>query len=176
MKKILIFCLLSVFLFSCSAKRKSVVLTDYSKLASELRELRARSEKRTEIYKDSLALIKGLLERSGNVTDSISHLETSYAKSDASFHGGKLYHSLENKDSIPVNIRYIRIETEVHDTLWMERTDTIYREREKTEETVVEKRRFGGSFFYASGWLAWIAVIIAGGGIWFRYKIKKNER
>ena len=98
--------LLMVFsLFSCSTKKVSTEQVDYSRLVSEWRELAARYEKRSEVYKDSLMMVKGLIEKSSNVADSISHLETSYALSDAAIRNGRLYHSIENKDSIPGRVK-----------------------------------------------------------------------
>ena len=60
--------------------------------------------------------------------DTISHLENTYAKSDAMVSEGFLHHSLE---SIP---QYIKVPVEVHVT------DTLYKEAEIRTETVeVEK-------------------------------------
>lgn len=173
MKKILVL-LMAVSLFSCSIKKVSTEQTDYSKLVSEWRELAAKYEKRTEIYRDSLITMKGLIEKSSNVADSISHLETSYALSDAAIMNGKLYHSIENKDSIPGRMRFVFIEVEKRDTLLVFKTDTAYREKIIKTETVKEKKRLGNEFFYTSGWVLWIVIL--GVGIWFLYKVKKNEK
>lgn len=51
------------------------------------------------------------------MADSISHLETSYALSDAAIRNGRLYHSIENKDSIPGRVQFVFIEVEKRDTL-----------------------------------------------------------
>lgn len=164
----------ALVLASCSTKRVSTEQTDYTKLVSELRERIAHYEKRVEIYRDSMLLVKGLVEKSSNVADSVSHLETSYALSDAAIRGGRLYHSIENRDSVPGQVKFVFVNVEVHDTLYRARTDTIYRDRKEKTKTTVEKKRLGDSFFYASGWLAWIAAF--GAGIWFLYKVKKGER
>lgn len=177
MRKIVGLCVvfvLAVVLVSCSTKKVSTEQTDYTKLVSELRERIAHYEKRVEIYRDSMLLVKGLVEKSSNVADSTSHLETSYALSDAAIRGGRLYHSIENRDSVPGQVKYVFVNVEVHDTLYRARTDTVYIERKEKSKTTVEKKRFGDSFFYASGWLAWIAAF--GAGIWFLYKVKKGER
>lgn len=55
--------------------------------------------------------------------DTVSHLETKYAKSDASVSNGFLSHSLESKP------QYIKIPVEVHVT------DTLYKEAEIKEIT-----------------------------------------
>lgn len=95
-------------------------------------------------------------------------------RSDAEIKGGRLYHSIENKDSVPGQIKYVSVDVERHDTIYRERIDTVYVERMKVVEKTVEKKRFMCSFFYTSGWLAW--VVLLGGGIWFLYKVKKDER
>lgn len=174
MMKILLVLLIAVSLFSCSTKRVSTEQTDYSKLVSEWRELASRYEKRSEVYRDSLMMVKGLVEKSSNVADSVSHLETSYALSDAAIRNGRLYHSIGNKDSIPGQVKYVFIEVEKRDTLRVFKTDTIFRDRTQNMETVKEKRRLGEVFFYTSGWILW--VVILGVGIWFLYKVKKNEK
>lgn len=165
--------LIAIMLSSCSTKKLSTEQTDYFYLASKWKEMASKYEKRTEIYRDSLLMIKGLIEKSNNVADSLSHLETSYALSDAAIRNGRLYHSIENKDSIPVYIRFVFIELEKRDTLFIEKSDTIYREKKVYKEVVKEKKRFLDTFFYTCGWVAWVMV---GVGIWFRYKVKKGER
>lgn len=123
-------CLMMCFC-ACGTRKVSTELTDYRKLVSELKELALRYERRTEVYKDSLMMMHGLMEKSSNITDSVSHLETSYAKSDASVRGGKLFHSIENKDSIPGQVRFVFINVERHDTLWRERTDSATVEKKE---------------------------------------------
>ena len=86
-------------------------------------------------------MMRGLMEKSSNITDSVSHLETSYAKSDAAVRGGKLFHSIENKDSIPGQVRFVFINVERHDTLWRERTDSATVEKkEKTPHRTVDRK------------------------------------
>lgn len=167
--------LVMMLLLGCSAKQKVMSSeVDYKRIASELREMVRAYERRTEVYRDSLVTVRGLLEKSSNVSDSISHLETSYARSDAEIKGGRLYHSIGNKDSVPGRVKYVFIEVEKRDTIYVERRDTAYVEREKNTEKIAVKQRLGDSFFYTSGWLAW--VVLLGGGIWFLYKVKKDER
>lgn len=167
--------LVATLLSGCSAKQRITNSeVDYKRMASELREMVKEYERRTEVYRDSMMMVRGMLERSSNVADSMSHLETSYARSDAQIKSGRLYHSIENKDSVPGKVKYVSIEVEKHDTIYVERRDTAYVEREKVTEKITEKKRPGDSFFYISGWLAW--VVLLGGGIWFLYKIKKDER
>lgn len=167
-------CVAGVLLGACCTRRVSTEQVDYSKLVSEWKELAARYEKRTEVYRDSLLMVKGLMERSANVADSVSHLETSYALSDAAIKGGRLYHSIENRDSVPGRVRYVRVEVERHDTLRVEVRDTVYVEKVEKKETVRDRERFGEVFFYVSGWIGWLVFL--GVGIWFLYKVKKGER
>ncbi len=175
MKGKLLILLMSFSLFSCSTKKVSTEQVDYSRLVSEWRELAARYERRSEVYKDSLMMVKGLMEKSSNVADSISHLETSYALSDAAIRNGRLYHSIENKDSIPGRVQFVFIEVEKRDTLRVEKSDAVFIEKKVYAETVKEKKRLGDGFFYTSGWIAWV-LTLAGCGIWFRYKVKKGEK
>ena len=82
--------------------------------------------------------------------DTTSHLENTYAKSDAMVSEGFLHHSLE---SIP---QYIRVPVEVHVT------DTLYKEAEIRTETVeVEKPLSWWQKFrmYAFWWL--LGAVIA---------------
>lgn len=174
MGKLLIL-LMAFSLFSCSTKKVSTERVDYARLASEWRELAARYEKRSEVYRDSLIMVKGLMEKSSNVADSISHLETSYALSDAAIRNGRLYHSIENKDSVPGRVQYVFVEVEKRDTLLVVKSDTAFVERKVNKETVKEKKRLGDVFFYTSGWIAWVLVLV-GCGVWFRYKVKKGEK
>ena len=169
-----VICLMMCFC-ACGTRKVSTELTDYRKLVSELKELASSYERRTEVYKDSLMMMRGLMEKSSNITDSVSHLETSYAKSDAAVRGGKLFHSIENKDSIPGRVKYVFIEVEKRDTLWVEKSDTVFIEKKEYKETVKEKKRLGDVFFYTSGWIAW-GLALVGCGIWFRYKVKKGEK
>mgnify|MGYP000140406581 FL=1 len=71
-------------------------------------------------------------------------------------------------------MRFVFIEVEKRDTLLVFQTDTAYREKIIKTETVKEKKRLGNEFFYTSGWVLWIVIL--GVGIWFLYKVKKNEK
>lgn len=171
--KILLVLLMAVSLVSCFTKRVSTVQTDHSKLVSEWRELAFKYEKRVEIYRDSMMLVKGMMEKSSNVADSASYLETSYAKSDAAIRNGRLHHSIENKDSVPGTVKYVHVEVERRDTVRVERRDTVFYERKVNKEVVKEKRLLWNAFFYASGWIAWVVAVV-GAGIWLRYKVKRG--
>jgi len=80
--------------------------------------------------------------------DTTSHLENTYAKSDAMVSEGFLHHSLE---SIP---QYIRVPVEVHVT------DTLYKEAEIRTETVEKPLSWWQKFrMYAFWWL--LGAVIA---------------
>lgn len=174
MRIFMIFCCLMV-LYSCSSHRTNTEHTDYSRLVSGLRETASGYERQVRAYRDSIVMMKGLMEKSVNVVDSVSHLETSYARSEAAVRDGKLHHSIENKDSVPARVRFIFVRVEKRDTLRVEKADTVYREKSAKTRTVKENKPMFGTFFYTSGWIAWILVIV-GSGIWFRYKVKKGEK
>lgn len=85
------------------------------------------------VYRDRVVVDTAVVEIPVEVEkivtrDTVSHLENTYAKSDASVSGGFLSHSLE---SIP---QYIKVPVEVHVT------DTLYKESQIIEKEVkVEK-------------------------------------
>ncbi len=85
------------------------------------------------VYRDRVVVDTAVVEIPVEVEkvvtrDTVSHLENTYAKSDASVSGGFLSHSLE---SIP---QYIKVPVEVHVT------DTLYKEAQIIEKEVkVEK-------------------------------------
>lgn len=174
-RRVLTIGIIAFTLISCSVPRQiSAHQREYTQLLERFEERTIRSEKQIRVYKDSLETVKGLMERSSNLSDSLSHLETSYARSDATLRNGKLYHSIENKDSIPAPTRYFYLENVRHDTLETSKIDTLYREAVRTVETVTTSKRFGNTFFYTSGWIAWI--ILAGISIRLLYHFKKNKR
>ena len=76
---------------------------------------------------------------------------------------------------VPARVRFIFVRIEKRDTLRVEKADTVYREKSAKTRTVKENKPMFGTFFYTSGWIAWILVIV-GSGIWFRYKVKKGEK
>ena len=83
--------------------------------------------------------------------DTSSHLENSFAKSDAMVSGGLLSHSLESKP------QYIKVPVEVHVT------DTLYKESEiKTEYVKVEKDLTGWQKFRLGAFWWLIALCLFG--------------
>lgn len=171
MRKIL-FLGVVVLLTACATRKTSTTQVDYYNQMKSLEQLVSRYERLTQVYKDSMMFMRGLSERSSNMADSASHLETSYAMSDARITHGKLHHSIQNKDSVPARVITKIREVEKRDTLYISKSDTVYVEKDRKQ--VVEKRRPGDSFFYTSGVTAWILLLSA--GIWFLYKVKKGEK
>ena len=114
MRKVAVILAVIVAVFACSPKVivQKEVITEY----------------RDRIVHDT-ATVEIPVEVEKIVTkDTVSHLENTYAKSDAAVSGGFLHHSLE---SIP---QIIKVPVEVHVT------DTLYKEAEIHTETVeVEK-------------------------------------
>lgn len=173
--RVFILSLLIFVLCSCSIQRRSnIQQRDYIRITGEWHERVVSSEKQMVVYRDSLETVKGLMERSSNIADSASRLETSYARSDATLRNGKLHHSIENKDSIPVHTKYIFIKSLKCDTLEKITTDTLYAEITSNIETVTTHKRFGDTFLYTCGWITWLAI--AGIGIRYLYHIKKNRK
>lgn len=105
---------LSFFLIACSPRIVERIVTEV--------------EYRDRIVHDT-ARVEIPYEVEKNVTrDTVSHLENSFAKSDAVVSGGFLSHSLESKP------HYIKVPVEIHVT------DTLIRESEiRTEIKEVEK-------------------------------------
>ena len=86
--------------------------------------------------------------------DTTSHLENTYAKSDAVVSDGMLWHSLESRP------QYIKVPVEVHVT------DTLYKEAEiRTETEYVEKPlSWWQSFKIGAFW--WLLAAVVGLLLW----------
>lgn len=93
--------------------------------------------------------------RNRYVTDS-SYLETSLAWSTARWKDGILSHTIENKPSVTV-----RVPNAVEfRTLIVRDTVTDYLELTDEHTVTIEKFRFLNSFFYHSGFTAWLILIL----------------
>jgi len=94
--------------------------------------------------------------------DTASHLENTYAKSDAVVSGGLLSHSLESKPQI------IKVPVEVHVT------DTIVKEAEIRTETVEVEKPLSWWQKFRIGAFWWLCAILLALAIWtFRKPILK---
>lgn len=162
-----------VLMCGCASKNVSTVNSDYERNVRELKERVVRIVHRTKLYKDSLVWVRGVMEKSSNVADSTSYLETTYARSSARIWGGKLYHDIENKELVPSTVRLEKLTVMVHDTLLCSKIDTVYKEK---KECIVKqsKKRWGDGLFYALGVMA--CIVALGSGIWFLYKCKLGGR
>lgn len=179
MNKKNIFCIIFIFimfpiLFSCKST-KEIKETNYTEFYNKIKEFQNKVfelQKEVYTYKDSFQYVKALNERDKyEGTDSISDLETSYAKSHAEVRSGKLIHILQNKDSIPTIkseiIKYIEIKKT--DTLIVKDTVYIYKKEEINSNKVIEKQTIWQKF---SDYLSVFLIILIIG--WFIYnKIKK---
>ena len=85
--------------------------------------------------------------------DTMSHLENTYAKSDAVVSGGTLSHSLESKPKI------IKVPVEVHvtDTIKVEKEAQIIEKEVKVEKTLSSWKKFRLDAFW---WLAGAVLLL----------------
>lgn len=96
-------------------------------------------------YVHDTAIVKVPYEVERIITlDTISHLENTYAKSDAVIHGRELHHSLETKP----NIIKVPVEVRVTDTVYTE--STVFTEKEYVEKDLSAWQQFRLKTY---GWL-----------------------
>ena len=88
--------------------------------------------------------------------DTASHLENSYAKSDAVVSGGFLTHSLE---SIPQTI-LVPVEVKVTDTLWRESKEAQTEKLVEVEKPLTWWQRVRLRAFW------WLVILAGGLGVW----------
>ena len=112
-------------------------------------------------YKDSLGLAKALLEKSQNIGLDSSYLETSYSFSIAKILNGKLFHTIENKDSVPTRIIYevINKEKESKEEFKENKQDSIqnkknqnFNSKEKNKREIIKTKSI--SIFDKIKWFA----------------------
>lgn len=117
-----------------------------------------QSEETTYIEKkDTTFDYRPAPEKSQNqYTADSSYLETSLARSMAKWHDGILTHSIENKPSIS-----IRAPNSIEfRTLIIRDTTTEYLSLTNEHTRTIEKYRFLNTFFYYTGSIVWLAIII----------------
>jgi|WetSurMetagenome_2_1015567.scaffolds.fasta_scaffold50609_4 PBP1b-binding outer membrane lipoprotein LpoB len=157
-----------IFLAGCSRKTYTEKISDSHDTTAIAKDYISRSyvEKVKETTIDSMLKIKLPVEESHAVTaktHQISHLETSLAKSNAFIDSsGYLHHDLFNKDSAKVMSKFGNSTQTItkHDTI--NHTDTL-RIGAKTKYfkvTTVQKHKFLENFFYFSGLILYIGIII----------------
>ncbi|MDR2130558.1 MAG: hypothetical protein LBP56_05245 [Odoribacteraceae bacterium] len=107
------------------------------------------------VIRDTTILYEPAPERSERETplDS-SYLETSLAWSIATSRDGILKHLIGNKPVVPVRVP---LETREHARV---QQDEAKHDNRVEIEITREKYRFMNPFFYASGWIGWIILII----------------
>lgn len=128
------------------------------------------TEYRQQIIIDSLRNVALPRERSQNVlpTDQRSELETSFARSFAWTDSlGLLHHVIENKDSARVPQRTVTLNHERSDkeattsALSVATKVNDKTEIKEIESVATQKERFAGKFFYYSGWVFWVGVVVS---------------
>lgn len=195
MKKIILITCTTLLLAGCRSSKPTVSYTGefrYDSLYSLLSELRTNysrleSEKRAII--DTLRNMALPVESSANVlpiSAQRSELGTSLAESAAWVDTtGLLHHTLMNKARANLPVRTetterVKEATQATSSTVTGTTKVAERKRttEKTEVRVlVPVERFGGKFFYVSGWVLWLLLLV--GGLWymqFRTKLKPITR
>lgn len=128
MKRLTLFAILIAFCaISCSPKIITQVRTEYrDSVVVEVRERLVRDTVSVEIPVE----VEKVVTR-----DTVSHLENTYAKSDAVVSDGFLHHSLSSKPQVI----YVPVEVPVSDTTTTHSTSAIS-EREETKIEYVEKK------------------------------------
>ncbi len=128
MKRLTLFSILIAFCaISCSPKIITQVRTEYrDSVVVEVRERLVRDTVSVEIPVE----VEKVVTR-----DTVSHLENTYAKSDAVVSDGFLHHSLSSKPQVI----YVPVEVPVSDTTTTHSTSAIS-EREETKIEYVEKK------------------------------------
>lgn len=123
MKRILLLCFFAVAVSCCPCRKAAVPTVRDS--------VRVETIVRTEYVRDTVLVELPAEEKAQTVRDTTSHLETTFAESDAAITpDGALYHTLRNKPQ-----RHpAEVETKV-----VYRDSVIYRDRIKTERVEVER-------------------------------------
>lgn len=172
-----------LLLLSCKSSKPTVSYTEmarYDSLYSLLSELRmnySRTESKTTAIIDTLRNVVLPIETSTNVLPTSakrSELTTSLAFSSAWVDSiGQLHHTLINKEKALLPSRK-ETTSESKDTDKATSSavtnttkvtgDKITKEK-KTEPVYVPVERFGGKFFYFSGWVLWIGLVVC--AIWY---------
>lgn len=178
MKKLILITGTMLLLLSCKSSKPTVSYTEtarYDSLYSLLSELRtnySRTETKTTAIIDTLRNVALPIETSTNVLPTSakrSELATSLAFSSAWIDSvGQLHHTLANKEKALLPSRK---ETTEHSKDTDKATssavtnttkvtgDKITKEK-KTEPVYVPVERFGGKFFYFSGWVLWVGLVV----------------
>jgi len=185
MKRIILIACTTFLLTGCRSTKPTVRYTETSRydslfsLLSCLRMEYSRIESEKTAIIDTLRNMALPVEASANVLPAAqrSELATSLAFSTAWVDStGLLHHTLANKEkaNLPVRKETTERTKEMDKTTSSTATNTTKvtdrkKTAEKTEVPVyVPVERFGGKFFYISGWVLWLGVVV--GTIWYMQK------
>ena len=115
---------------------------------------------RTEVLRDTVISVRLPEETAARETrDTLSHLETSYAQSDASVSSGVLRHTLENKPT-PLKEKIV----------YKDRTVTEYKVKEVHVPVEVPVRYIPKWVWWVLGWAVLLTILIIA-AIWFRFRV-----
>ena len=121
------FLLLVVGLAGCGTARRTPTSTTVRDSVA------VRYEERRVTVFDTIPVALPQESSAVQTLDTISHIETSVAESDAWITpGGVLHHTLTNKPSLPVVVP--------HDTVWITRDSIVFREREDIRQPQPEPK------------------------------------
>jgi PBP1b-binding outer membrane lipoprotein LpoB len=166
MKKLLLFLFAVILLcVGCSKKifTESEKVTDKTSVSQNYVS-RDYVEKVKQQTIDSMLKVQLPVEHSAMISakpHQVSHLKTSLALSDAYVDsGGYLNHTLYNRDSAYLPVKYIisNILITKHDTI--NRHDTIQIKETAKTNTVIQKQKLFENFFYYSGFWLYVIIII----------------
>lgn len=118
-------------------------------------------QKEVIIERDTTIIYRPAKEKQQNmlfvIGDTASYLSTDLARSWAIWKDGILDHGIQNKDTIPVPVpRYYNIHYQLGEIV-----DNTTLEIKDVEIKEVEKYRLFNPFFYTSGFIGWIILILS---------------
>ena len=148
MGRIPAFLILLALLLSCSPRIVTVAVHDTLTVT------------RTEVLRDTVISVRLPEETAARETrDTLSHLETSYAQSDASVSSGVLRHTLENKPT-PLKEKIV----------YKDRTVTEYKVKEVPVPVEVPVRYIPKWVWWVLGWAVLLTLLIVA-AIWLRLRV-----
>ncbi len=113
----------------------------------------------TEVLRDTVVTLRLPEQTAARETrDTLSHLETAYAASDAAVSGGVLRHSLRNKPT-PLKEKIV----------YKDRTVTEYKAKEVPVPVEVPVRHIPKWVWYVLGWAVVVTLILAA-ALWLRFR------
>ena len=183
--KFILLCIILFLTNSCKTVKLSQketesisdLISKYEKQIESLQSKQKLLEKSLYIYKDSLIQERALKEHSSSIGRDSSFLETTYATSLAKIEeDGKLFHNIQNKDSIPTKIIYIKEHNESHSNdstninkeVVSDSTNTkiVYKDKEVIKEVIPFSSKI--KYFFIGFFCCLIFIFI----IWIVLKIK----